>query len=183
MQSNSRTALAGVAVILIVLVAIGLYVWRSGRELEELAAIGYPGVFLVMVLSGASIFFPAPGQAAVIAAGALWNPLLVGLAAGLGNATGELTGYAGGRAGAAVLHGRHSPRWWSRLQGWLCRYGFFAVLGLALIPNPAFDAVGLLAGSVGHPPVRHFWLACAIGNSVKYVGVAYLGEVASWWLW
>jgi membrane protein YqaA with SNARE-associated domain len=67
------------------------------------------------------------------------------------------------------------------VQAGLRRYGFFAVLALALVPNPAFDAVGLLAGSLRYPPGR-FWLACALGNSAKYIAVAYLGDVASWWL-
>ncbi len=40
------------------------------------------------------------------------------------------------------------------------------------------DALGLLAGSMGYP-ARRFWLACAIGNTVKYVGMAYLADAAS----
>ena len=55
----------------------------------------------------------------------------------------------------------------------LRRYGFFVLLPLAMIPNPIFDAVGLLAGSLGYPPIRRFWLACAPGNSVKYAGMAF----------
>ncbi len=80
---------------------------------------------------------------------------------------------------AAALEGRRPPRWWSGLQGWLGRHGFLAILALALVPNPAFDAVGLLAGSLGYPP-RRFWLACALGNSLKYIAFAYLGDVALW---
>jgi membrane protein YqaA with SNARE-associated domain len=162
----------------VALAAAGIYAWRSGARVEDLAAFGYPGVFLVMVLSGASVFFPAPGQAAIFAAGALWNPYLVGLAAGLGNAVGELTGYAAGRAGAGVLGQKRQPAWWGTLKAILNRYGFFGILALALIPNPVFDAVGILAGSLGFP-VRRFWLACAIGNSVKYALLANLGDFAS----
>ncbi|MDP2728745.1 MAG: VTT domain-containing protein, partial [Dehalococcoidia bacterium] len=114
------------------------------------------------------------GIATVLAAGTLWNPVLVGLAAGLGNATGELAGYAVGSAGSAVLPGYHSSPWAAALKRGLARYGFFAVLALALVPNPVFDAVGLVAGSLGFP-IQRFWLACALGNSAKYVGIAYLG--------
>jgi membrane protein YqaA with SNARE-associated domain len=177
-STGGKRLAAVVLVGVLTLAAAGVYAWRSGARVEDLAGLGYPGVFLVMVLSGASVFFPAPGQAAIFAAGALWNPYLVGLAAGLGNAVGELTGYAAGRAGAGVLGEKRLPGWWGTLKGILNRYGFFGILALALIPNPAFDAVGILAGSLGFP-IRRFWLACAIGNSVKYALLANLGDFAS----
>lgn len=179
--SSERRVVLAVGLAVALLLAIGLYAWQTGSSLENLSALGYPGVFLIMLLSGASTFFPVGGQAAIMAAGSLWNPILVGLAAGLGNATGELLGYGAGRIGASALEGRALPKWWFLLRGWLLRYGFFAILALALIPNPVFDALGLLAGSLGYP-VRRFWLACLLGNSVKYVGVAYLGDAVSWLL-
>ncbi len=181
-RRHAGRLMAGAVIAFVGLVVAGVYAWRTGSRPEDLASLGYPGVFLMMALSGASIFLPAPGQAAILAAGALWSPVLVGIAAGLGNATGELTGYLAGRAGASVLSGRKAPRCWSGLRGMLRRHGFLAVLGLALIPNPAFDAIGLLAGSLAYPPIRRFWLACALGNSAKYVGVAYLGDLAGFWL-
>lgn len=157
--------------------AAGVVAWRAGAQLEQLAALGYPGIFLLMMLSGGSMVFPVPGLAGVLAAGALWNPLLAGLAAGLGNATGELTGYVTGRVGAAVVGHREPPRWWPVLRSWLERYGFLAVVAFATVPNPVFDALGLLAGSTGYP-VKRFWLACVIGNSLKYTAMAYLGDAA-----
>ena len=163
--------------ILLLLLATGFYLWRSGIRLEDLASLGYPGVFLVMFISGSTVLLPAPGHATVLAGGALWNPFLVGLAAGLGNATGELVGYAAGRAGAAALATRDMPRWWAWLHKWLERYGFFAILIMATVPNPLFDVVGILAGSLDYP-ARRFWLACAIGNSIKYLAIAYLGDAA-----
>jgi membrane protein YqaA with SNARE-associated domain len=180
-ERRTRWWVAAAGVAFLLLVVAGVYLWRSGRQPEELAALGYPGVFLVMVFSGASVFFPAPGQAAVLTAGALWNPTLVGLAAGLGNATGELVGYAAGQAGTAALGERKLPHWWLVLQRWLHRYGFVAIVLLAMVPNPVFDAVGILAGSMRFP-LRQFWLACAIGNSIKYAVLAHFGEMAFHWL-
>ena len=178
--SDRRTFVGG-ALVLVLLVGAGAYAWHAGRSLEGMAALGYPGIFLVMLLSGASTFLPIGGQAAVMAAGSLWNPLLVGLAAGLGNATGELVGYGAGLVGASVLERKPLPGWWLLLRRWLHRYGFFTILVLAVVPNPVFDAVGILAGSMGYP-IRRLWLACVLGNSVKYVLVAYLGEAVSWFL-
>ncbi len=161
--------------------AVVTYAWMAGIRLEELAAFGYPGVFLVMLISGAGTYWPVPGQAAVNGAGTLLNPLLVGLAAGLGNATGELLGFAAGRAGAEVLGGRLGSRRWVGLRAWLSRHGFLAIFAMALVPNPVFDIVGLLAGSLGFT-ARRFWLACALGNSVKYSVMAYAGLAAVSWL-
>ncbi|MBI2952953.1 MAG: VTT domain-containing protein [Chloroflexi bacterium] len=173
--------MAGAVVSVAIVVAAGSYVWQMGVRTDQLVGLGYPGVFLVMLISGSGIFFPAAGQAAVLAAGALWNPVLVGLAAGLGNATGELTGYAVGRAGSVALKGRKVSRKWALLAAGIGRFGFFAILALALVPNPLFDIVGLLVGSLGYSPWR-FWLACALGNSAKYIGMAYLGDFASRWI-
>ncbi len=170
------------AAVLFAFVVCGVYAWRTGIDPERLAALGYPGVFLVMLISGCSIIFPVPGQAAILAAGAIWNPFLVGISAGLGNATGEFTGYLVGRAAGAAVERRQPPSWWGMLHTWLARYGFFAILAIAMVPNPVFDAVGLVAGSLDYPP-RRFWLACAIGNSIKYTALAYLGNAAFWNLW
>ena len=178
--SERRTMMVG-ALVLVLLVVAGVYAWRTGSDPQEMAVLGYPGIFLVMLLSGASTFLPMGGQAAVMAAGSLWNPFLVGVVAGVGNATGELVGYGAGLVGASVLEKRSLPGWWLLLKRWLYRYGFFAVLVLAMVPNPVFDAVGILAGSMGYP-ARRLWLACVIGNSIKYVAVAYLGDAVSWFL-
>ncbi|MDO8690374.1 MAG: VTT domain-containing protein [Dehalococcoidia bacterium] len=176
-ELQGRLRLSAGVVAMAAMAALGLYAWRNGVRPEDLAALGYPGVFLVMLVSGAGTFLPGPGIAVVLAAGTLWNPILVGLAAGLGNATGELAGYAVGSAGTTALPVFLNNRWVAALKRWLARYGFFAVLALALIPNPVFDAVGLVAGSLGFP-IRRFWLACTLGNSAKYVGMACLGAAA-----
>lgn len=147
----------------------------------SLAAFGYPGVAVLMFLSSSSVLLPAPGFAAVLAAGTVWNPLLVGLAGGLGAATGELMGYLLGVSGGAVL-GLKEGRRWQRAHRWLTRYGFWAIVAVASVPNPVFDVLGLVAGSLSYP-VPRFWLACLIGNTIKYVTLAYLADSATaWWL-
>ncbi|MHB0868283.1 MAG: DedA family protein [Chloroflexota bacterium] len=147
----------------------------------SLAALGYPGVAILMFLSSSSILLPAPGFAAVLAAGTIWNPLLVGVAGGLGAATGELTGYLVGLGGGAVLDLREGKRW-QQAHRWLARYGFWAIVGVALVPNPVFDVLGLVAGSLSYP-ARRFWLACVLGNTLKYLLLAYLaGSATDWWL-
>ena len=156
--------------------AIAVVIARHLPDLSHLASYGYAGVFVLMVVSGGSIFLPAPGFAAVMTAGVLWNPLIVGVVAGLGNATGEFTGYLAGRGGRALIAPRDSPLW-RDAERWLQRFGFPALVVFSAIPNPFFDAVGIAAGSLGFS-ARHFWLACALGNTVKYTVIAVLGSYA-----
>ncbi|MCH8162138.1 MAG: hypothetical protein IIB88_09615, partial [Chloroflexi bacterium] len=72
-------------------------------DLARLNSYGYVGLFVVSLISAASIILPMPGAAAATSAGALLEPvagiptpILVGLIAGPAEAIGELTGYAAG---------------------------------------------------------------------------------------
>ena len=173
--------LLAVAGILLIAAAV-FYVFVHGADLVALAGLGYPGVAILMFLSSSTIVLPAPGFVAVLGAGAVWNPLLVGLAAGLGAATGELSGYAIGTGGNAVLDLKESKNW-KRVHCWLDRHGFVAILVLALIPNPVFDVLGMVAGTAAYP-VKKFWITCAVGNSIKYAAIASLSStaVSLWWM-
>lgn len=175
-QLDNRLKVAG-GLALLVAVGVGSYLAGVEASIHDFAALGYPGIFLIAMLAGGSMVFPVPSQAAIIAAGAVLNPLLVGIAAGLGNSTGEFTGYLAGFGGREVLSGARSGRRWKQVEGWLQRNGFLGLVLFAAIPNPIFDIAGVLAGSLGYSP-RRFWLACAIGNSIKYTTLAYLGEAA-----
>jgi membrane protein YqaA with SNARE-associated domain len=172
---NRLKVIAGLALVALVLVVS--YLAGVEASAANLMALGYPGVFLISMLAGGSMVFPVPSQAAIIAAGAVLNPLLVGLAAGLGNSVGEFTGYLAGYGGREALSGARSGARWQQVEGWLRRNGFLGLVLFAAIPNPIFDIAGVLAGSMGYSP-RRFWLACAIGNTIKYTALAYLGEAA-----
>ncbi len=163
--------------LLLILPIVLMYRWFSGTPVEELEGFGYAGVFLAMLVSGGSTFFPVPGQVVVLFYGAVWNPVLVGIASGLGNATGETVGYLTARAATHVFDGIDRSRWTLLFRKWFDRYGFFTILGIAAIPNPIFDIVGIVAATASYP-LRRFWLACVLGNCVKYVGMAYFGRVA-----
>jgi len=149
---------------------------RLAPVLSDLATYGYVGIFALMVVSGGSILFPLPGLAGVATAGMLWNPLVVGIVAGLGNATGELTGYAAGLSGRKLAAAPDAPTW-RRVETWLRRFGLPALIVFAAIPNPLFDVAGLAAGYLRIPAWK-FWVGCAVGNSAKYAAVALLGNAA-----
>jgi uncharacterized membrane protein YdjX (TVP38/TMEM64 family) len=177
--AKARKAIIAAGILL--LAGAVIYIVLARPDLSSLAAFGYPGVSIIMFLSSSTVLFPAPGFAAVLAGGSLWNPLLVGLAAGIGAATGELTGYLLGRGSGEVFDLEQGENW-RRAHRWLKKHGVWAILALAAIPNPVFDAVGLVAGSLSFP-VKRFWIACLVGNSFKYTLIATLaGSAVGWWV-
>ncbi len=177
----AATRKAAIVLGLFLLLALAIYIAQRGQDIASLATFGYPGVAILMFLSSSTVLFPAPGFACVLAAGVLWNPILVGVSAGLGASMGELLGYLLGSGSAAVLN-LEERKSWKQIHRWMKRNAFLAILVVAAIPNPFFDVIGLVAGSLSYP-VRRFWLACVIGNSVKYASLALLASSAStWWL-
>ena len=89
-----KDALALAGAVLISLLAIFLFSRVSGLQ-----DWGYAGVFVISLISSATIFVPMPGFAIVFAMGAFLNPVLVGIAAGIGSGIGETSGYLAGYAG------------------------------------------------------------------------------------
>ncbi len=160
---------------LLVILGGSAWVAYARPDFGALAMWGYPGIFLLMFASSATVLLPMPGFAAVIAAGTMGNPLLIALAAGPGSALGEFIGYMIGCSGRAMINERQ-PGMIRHFERWLRQYGFWALLLLAAIPNPAFDLVGIAAGSLGFP-TRKFLVAVLVGNTFKYLFLAYLGTM------
>jgi len=158
-------------VVLLVL-AISFLIYSFRDKFAELAAIGYPGIFLVSLLGNATIILPAPSLALVFAMGSALPPLLVGLAAGVGEALGELTGYAAGFGGRAVIE---DQKVYDRLEDWMERRGGITVFVLSVFPNPFFDLAGIAAGTLRYPLWR-FLLVCWVGKTIKTTVVAWAGS-------
>jgi uncharacterized membrane protein YdjX (TVP38/TMEM64 family) len=116
-------------------------------SLQSYAPMAYLVVFAVSLLSSSTIFIPTPGTAIVLAAATVWDPVLVGLAAGTGDAIGELTAYWVGYAGEKIMVDEHMPAY-RKAARWMDRYGAWAIFGVALVPVVLFDLVGLAAGAL-----------------------------------
>jgi len=159
--------------IFVILAVLGLSVavFALRKQFAEMAAIGYPGIFLVSLLGNATIVLPAPSLALVFAMGSALPPLFVGLAAGAGEALGELTGYVAGIGGRAVTGDQKT---FQRLEAWMERAGGITIFVLSMVPNPFFDLAGIAAGAL-HYPVGRFLLACWLGKSLKTILVAWAG--------
>lgn len=134
---------------------------------------GYLGVFLIMLITSATVILPAPGLLAVFAAGGAYNFFLVGIAGGLGSALGELSGYLFGYGSLAFVEAEKYDIY-KRTRGWMERNGFLTLFIFSVIPNPLFDVAGIAAGSMKYPWPK-FLAACALGKIVKSIIFAYLG--------
>ena len=165
-------------VALFAVVGITLYIYSIRERVEEFAAFGYPGIFLIALLANATILLPAPGIAVIYAMGAIFNPLGVGLAAGSGGTIGELSGYLAGFSGQAVVERSDV---YHRIRPWVEKYGGWAILVLSAIPNPFFDIAGIAAG-IAKMPLRTFLVFTFIGQLLKMTFFAVAGHYSIAWL-
>jgi membrane protein DedA with SNARE-associated domain len=172
-----KTNLARFAALgLVILVSAALLNLRS--QIQSLAALGYPGIFLAAAMSSATVLIPAPGLAIVFTMGSILHPAGVALAAGTGAALGEISGYLAGLSGRAVIERIEIYR---RLSPYIRRYGPIAIFALGAIPNPTFDLAGVAAGAL-KMPFWHFLLAVWLAQVVKMFIFAYAGSFSLNWL-
>lgn len=157
---------------------ITIFIYSIRDQVEEFAAYGYPGIFLVALLANATLILPAPGVAVVFAMGSIFNPLGVAFAAGTGGAIGELTGYLAGYSGQGVVE---NTELYNRINPWIKKYGAWVILALSAIPNPFFDMAGIAAG-ISKIPLWQFLLACWVGQTFKMALFAYAGFYSIDWL-
>lgn len=163
---------------LTLVIAITIYIYSIRDQAETLQAYGYPGIFLLSILANATVLLPAPGIALTFSFGAVFHPLWVAVAAGLGAALGELTGYAAGFSGRGLVEGSKT---YARIESWTERYGSLTILVMAFIPNPFFDIAGAAAGALGLP-LAQFLLWASIGKILKMLMFAYAGATSIDWL-
>jgi uncharacterized membrane protein YdjX (TVP38/TMEM64 family) len=172
-------ALLGVLVVMAAGTGVGYFVFDV--NLDTLDAYGYAGLFVISLISAASIVMPMPGAAAITSAGALLDPVLgipvpvlVGLVAGPAEALGELTGYAAGYGGSGLFRDRPS---YPRVQRWMERRGIITMFLLSSFPNPLVDVAGVAAGAVKMELPR-FFVGVLGGKIVKNIYLASGGLAA-----
>lgn len=171
MTRERRLAFARLIALLAV-IGLSVYIFTIPEEQAlRLEAYGYPGAFLLSILSNATVLLPAPGLLLIFSMGARFNPLGIALAAGSGAAIGELSGYLAGFSGQAIIE---DNQLYLRMVEWMKKYGPFAVVLLAFLPNPFFDLTGIAAGAL-KMPFWHFLFWCWVGKTLKMLITAYAG--------
>lgn len=160
-----------IQIIFAIVIVIGAF--YLSNDVTILQKYGYAGVFLISLLSSATLFLPAPGWAAVIAMSSILDPILLGVTAGIGSAIGELTGYIAGDGARDLFNKKIKES--EKIEKWVKKYDVIAILLFAAIPNPLFDIAGIVAGGLKIPWWRYL-IACAAGRIVRYVALAIVGN-------
>jgi len=159
-------------IVFIVVIIVSLYIFTiPEQQLLNLKNYGYPGIFILSIISNATVLIPAPGLLIVFSLGARLNPLLVGIIAGLGSALGELSGYLLGYSGQALVEDREA---YNRMLVWMEKNGPATILLLAFVPNPIFDLTGIVAGIL-KMPIMSFLFWTSIGKILKMSLIAFSG--------
>lgn len=157
---------------LFIAILISTLIFLFSNEIRKLGELGYVGVFFFMLLNNATLFVPSPGLVFVFVLGnTLPNPLFTGVAAGLGSIVGEMVGYFAGSSGKGFVSDTSS---YHRIKNFVSKYGLGAIFLFALIPNPLFDVVGLIAGILGIKWWK-FFLVAGTSMILKATVVASLG--------
>ncbi len=163
---------------LLIIIVISVALFFYGRNPETIAGLEklrYLGAFLISLIFNATVILPAGNIVMLAILGAtLPSATLVGLAGGAGAAIGEITGYIAGYSGQAIVR---RQRTYARLEGWVKKWGAITIFLVALVPF-LFDLAGIAAG-VLRLPLWKFLLACWLGRTILYIGVALAGA----WGW
>ena len=153
---------------------LGYLAERLDFPLYQYGWLAYLIVFAASLASNLTVIAPVPFAASVMVdAATTWNPALVALVASVGALIGELTGYYTGYLGKKVGIPQDTG-WYRRVEGWMQRYGVWALVVLSFQPFIPFDLGGIVAGA-SRMPVHRFLIALWVGRFPKYLILAYVG--------
>jgi membrane protein DedA with SNARE-associated domain len=147
-------------------------------SIAQLGSWGYLGAFTISLTSSATIFFPAPGGAAVILMGTAFNPYLLGAASGVGSALGSLTAYILGRQTNLSQGQGLLPT--VALRSMRLFGGPIIFLG-NLIPVLPMDLAGLAAGAARYPVLRYLVYA-TMANVLKMTALILAASTSLEWI-
>lgn len=165
-----------VTLVLLIIVFSAMSVWVGYTQFDEDAAAnyGYVGVFVINMLTCATIVVPVPGGAAINVAAATWmNPYFLTLVAAVGSTIGELTSYFAGTLGHRFLASSYAKRY-AQAERLMERFGAIAVFLFAFLPMLLYDLVGLIAGSTRYP-LWKFLSATFVGRLFRHAFQVFVG--------
>lgn len=166
-RMGTRLALQTLLALLIVVAAMFSFVY--GDIVREQSGRSYLAVLIISFIGAATVTLPAPAALTTISlAGALDAPILVGLVAALGQVAGETLSYYIGSTGKQLIQRGSRYERTRRMLEERSKLAGAAIFILAAVPNPAFDAVGILAGALRYSFWR-FLLLAYLGNAFKYI--------------
>ena len=164
---------AGIIFLLSIALSVAFYLFRD--YFKEATSLGLLGIFVANFVSSATFFVSAPAFLTIITGGNLYPPILVAIVASLGACLGDMLGYAFGHSGRRLTKKKLDRHKGIRfLEKHFHRHGALIIFLLAIIPNPFFDAIGILAGVVNYPPLK-FFAIMLVGRFIRYWALAEVG--------
>ncbi len=155
-------------------VSFGAFWYRD--FFEGARTLGLVGLFIINFISSATFFISGPAFLTVIAGGSIYNPLLVAFVASLAASFGDLVSFALGHSSRHIALKRfESHPWFVFLESLFKKHGYWIIFLFALIPNPVFDAVGLIAG-VFRFHWKTFFALMLLGRFTRFMILAFLGN-------
>jgi membrane protein YqaA with SNARE-associated domain len=164
-------------ILLVIVISVALFVitQRYPEIVDRFESYGYVGVFLISLVSNATVILPVPGILVFIPLLTAFNPVFLGLVGAAGGVIGEITGYMAGYSGRGLVQ---RSKMYGRVEGWMKRWGIWVVFVFAVAPFLLLDVAGMVAGALRFP-LWKFLLVVWVGKSIKYVGLA----LAAAWGW
>jgi membrane protein YqaA with SNARE-associated domain len=136
---------------------------------------GYFGIFLISLIGAGSIFVPIPYTVVVftLGANAVFEPVWIAIAAGMGAAVGEFSSYLLGLGGRKVI-GKRFKKKMDVLVRVFGKFGPIVIFIFALTPLPD-DLLFIPLGVMHYSVVRAF-IPAIIGKLFMNLIVAYSGR-------
>lgn len=164
---------AGSIFLLSVVLSVAFFAYKD--FFREASSLGFLGLFLVNFISNATFFVSAPAFLTVITGGNLYSPILVAIIASLGAGLGDMIGFLFGHSGRKLAKKKLERHKTIRfLEKHFHKHGAFIIFIMAIIPNPFFDAIGIIAGLLNYHPLR-FFVIMMIGRFIRYWALAQVG--------
>ncbi len=136
--------------------------------------LAYSVIFGIALVTNLSILVPVPIIISImLAAAAIWNPILIALFGSMGGTIGEISGYYAGYLGKKIAIPGESV-WYKRVEHWIQRWGIWAIFFVSLQPIIPFDVGGIIAGAT-RMPLHKFLPAVWLGKLLRYAAVIYAG--------
>lgn len=148
---------------------MNIWSWMSNL----VATYGYAGAFMISIFGNFTVFFPVPFVITIYAFGATLNPILLGIASGIGSTIGEFSAYMIGRGGRRVIDERYGDKL-ETAKKLIQNYGMTIIFIFAVLPLP--DDLILIPLGILRYNLKKAMLAMFLGKTLMCITVAYAGR-------
>jgi len=167
---NKKAVILIVGVFLVAIIS-GVILFNLLFNQSNLEEYGLTGIFIVTLLSHATmlardIFIPL-----FLALSQIYNPIILGASAGLGGAIGDLVPYLFGLGVSETV--KEKTRTTDTITKWINKYGLWAILAVSMTPLPDMPII-MLAGS-RRLPFHKLLVIEALGKTILYSVGAFFG--------